>query len=253
LSDSKGEKQGGVLREVDGQARRLAGTLLRTARFAALAHAAPLNGWPSVSRVLLATAIDGSPVFLISQLSPHFRGLEGDARCSVLVGEPGKGDPLAHARMSIFGRARRIGEDEERRLVRSRFLMRHPKAELYADFGDFAFWQVDIERASLNGGFGKAYELAAADIVSAMPGLADLARNEAGAVQHMNEDHVDAIDLYAGHVLGEPVSGWRLACLDPDGLDLVKGDRVARLWFDTPMSGPDDMRPVLVEVAKRLR
>ena len=40
-----------------------------------------------------------------------------------------------------------------------RYLNRHPKARLYAGFADFAFFRLAVERASLNGGFGKAYHL----------------------------------------------------------------------------------------------
>ena len=43
--------------------------------------------------------------------------------------------------------------------LRERWLARHPKAALYIDFGDFNFYRLALERAFLNGGFGKAYVL----------------------------------------------------------------------------------------------
>lgn len=252
MSASKADKTD-MLQPVDDEARRLAKTLLRCGRFAALGHVQPTEGWPWVSRVSLATDMAGRPSFLISQLSPHFAGLEADARCSLLIGEPGKGDPLAHARMTLAGRAERLGDGSVRAHVRRRFLQRHPKAALYADFGDFAFWRVRPERLSLNAGFGKAYELGPADVVGDAACLDALGELEAGAVAHMNEDHQDAIDLYAGSALGRPVSGWSLAALDPEGLDLVKGDQTARFWFAEPLRTAADLRPVLVEHAKSLR
>ena len=91
-----------VLQPVDDSARRLSKTLIRTARQAALGTIDPTDGSPFVSRVSLATAMDGSPVFLISRLSGHFANLESDPRCSLLVGEPGKGDPLAHPRITFL-------------------------------------------------------------------------------------------------------------------------------------------------------
>ncbi|MEM6374522.1 MAG: pyridoxamine 5'-phosphate oxidase family protein, partial [Pseudomonadota bacterium] len=114
---------------------------LWTARHGALATLDAASGTPMASRVSVASASDGCPVFLISQLSGHFGALEDDPRASVLLGDPGKGDPLAHPRITVFGRAVRIAEDA-RDHIRARFLARHPKAALYVDFPDFAFWRL---------------------------------------------------------------------------------------------------------------
>ncbi|MEO1329767.1 MAG: DUF2470 domain-containing protein [Pseudomonadota bacterium] len=240
-----------VLREVDADARRQAADLIRTARFGALATIDPEGGAPMASRVSIATAMDGAPIFLISRLSGHFGALEHDPRSSLLLGEPGRGDPLAHPRITIFGRAERL-EGEARVRARARFLSRHPKAALYADFGDFAFWRLAVEGGALNGGFGKAYALTAEDLIAAPVDPAFEAM-EPDAVAHMNEDHADALALYATRLLGRPDGAWRIACLDPEGLDLVDGDAIARLWFEPPLAAPDELRPRLVALAKRAR
>lgn len=238
-----------VLRTVDADARRLAKCLLRSARFGALGSIDTADGSPSVSRVSLATAMDGAPGFLISRLSSHFGNLDSDARCSLLVGEPGKGDPLAHARMTITGHARRLDGDEREAFSR-RYLMRHPKASLYAGFADFAFWVIDLSRASLNGGFGKAYALEPGDVLAASGALRELGALEPSAVEHMNADHKEAVDAYARLAGGEG-HGWHLACLDTEGLDLVKGDACARLWFDTPLEDADGLRATLMSLSQR--
>ncbi|MEM6670870.1 MAG: DUF2470 domain-containing protein [Pseudomonadota bacterium] len=67
----------------------------------------------------------------------------------------------------------------------------------------------------------------------------------------MNEDHSDAVAYYATVLLGRPPDDWRLACVDLEGLDLVHGDEVARFWFDPPLKSADELRPRLVELAKR--
>ena len=61
-----------VIRETDDEARALARRLLRSARYVALAVLEPETGYPSVSRVLLATDTDGSPVILVSALRQPF-------------------------------------------------------------------------------------------------------------------------------------------------------------------------------------
>lgn len=245
------DKKKDVLQPVDEAARRLAKTLLRTARYGALGTLEQSDGAPAVSRVSLATAMNGDPVFLISQLSGHFGNLEADARCSLLVGEPGKGDPLAHPRMTLIGQAERVPDyEEERGLIKSRYLMRHPKAALYVDFADFAFWRVRITRASLNAGFGRAYALGGDDVATAVAGLAALADMETGAIKHTNDDHAEAVARYA-QLAGAEGVGWRISGIDPEGLDLARSDETARLWFDEPLKSAADLRPVLVTLARR--
>jgi heme iron utilization protein len=121
------------------------------------------------------------------------------------------------------------------------------------DFGDFAFFRLTVERASLNGGFGKAYALTQEDLVLPEEAWSAIADWEAGAVDHMNEDHPEAISLYARRLLKQPEGNWSLASLDPEGLDLKAGDRLVRLWFDTLLSEPAAIRPVLAELAKKAR
>jgi len=239
---------------VDDDARRLARDLLRRARQGALATLDPADGMPLATRTALATDMDGAPVFLTSTLSAHTQALLADARCSLLLGEPGKGDPLAHPRLTVSGTARGIAaEDPARARLKRRYLARHPKAELYVDFADFGFWRLESRRASLNGGFGRAYAMTPPDVLSDMSGLDGLLDFEGGAVAHMNEDHSDAVELYARAFCQAEAGPWRLAGLDPEGLDLVLGDRVERLWFDTPLTSPQEMRPRLVQLAKDAR
>jgi hypothetical protein len=238
---------------VDDAARRLARGLLRTARYGALAALDPADGHPLATRIGLAGDMDGAPVFLISTLSAHTQALLVDTRCSILVGEPGKGDPLAHPRLTVTGRAGRIAEGDTRERLKRRYIARHPKAALYVDFPDFSFWRLEVARASLNGGFGRAYAMMPADVLSDMTGLEGLLAFEAGAVEHMNADHADAVELYARAFCDAPPGPWQLADLDPEGLDLVLGDEVQRLWFNAPLTAPEEMRPLLVGLAGAAR
>jgi putative heme iron utilization protein len=249
----KPEKKDPLL-PVDAQARRLARDLLRRARHGALATLDPQSGDPLATRSGLAPDIDGTPVFLTSTLSAHTQALLADPRCSLLVGEPGKGDPLAHPRLTVVGRAERIAPDAPLRArLKRRYLARHPKAALYVDFGDFSFWRLEVARASLNGGFGRAYAMTAGDVLTDLAGLEALLESEAGAVAHMNEDHADAVELYARAFCDAEAGPWQLAGLDPEGLELVLGDRVERLWFASPLTAPEELRARLVQLAKDAR
>jgi putative heme iron utilization protein len=239
-----------VIRETDTEAIRLAKTLIRTARFGALATLDPGSGAPLASRVGVATDIDGAPLILVSMLSAHTRALMADRRCSLLVGEPGRGDPLAHPRISIACQANRLERDTaEQARAERRYLNRHPKAKLYAGLGDFHFFRLESQGAGLNAGFGKAYLLERADILSQLTVADDLAASEQSAIDHMNEDHADAIDVYAKAFTGAQASGWTITGIDPEGIDLASGDETRRVFFPEPLAAAGDLRKVLVDMA----
>src|SRR5579872_5686592 len=140
-------------------------TLLRQTRAGALATIDRNTGHPFASLVNVATDADGAPLILVSRLSTHTANLEQNGRASVLLASTGKGDPLAHPRLTILGAFVQIerGSTEEPR-VRRRFLARHPKSELYAGFADFSFWRLNAVSAHLNGGFARAADLRAAEV-----------------------------------------------------------------------------------------
>ena len=242
-----------LLQPVDDDTRRAARTLLREARSGALATLSVESGAPSASRVLVCVDHDGTPVLLMSGLSSHTAALEADPRTSLMIGEPGRGDPLAHARLSLHGKAVKVVDSEARARLRARCLQRHPKSKLYVDLPDFSFWRLEPIGASYIAGFGRAHALTLNDLVTPSAVDAPLANSEAGAVEHMNDDHADAILLYATSLLGEEAGDWALAGIDASGLDLRHGDRLRRLWFDQPLEKAEDMRPQLVILAKKAR
>jgi len=218
--------------------------LLRRVRPATLATLTT-TGAPFASLTTLATDVDGAPILLLSQLSQHTRFLEQDSRCSLLLGQGGRGDPLAHPRLTLVARAARTADLR----VRERFLRRNPKATLYADFPDFSFWRAEIEDAHLNGGFARAADLLLADLTGAEALLAA----EGDILAHMNADHAEALALYAEKLAGAGAGPWRASGIDPEGLDLIAGDATARVPFPAPVRSPDEARAALVELARLAR
>ena len=223
----------------------LARELLRSVRSGALATLDP-DGTPFASLVTIATAADGTPLMLLSRLSAHTRNLLADPRCSLLFSPGGKGDPLAHPRLTVAGAAAQTGEPR----ARERFLARHPKAKLYADFPDFGFFRLDPRAGHLNGGFAKAVTLTRPELLLDLAGAQGLVEGERGAVEHMNADHADALGLYA---VGRGEGPWRLTGLDPEGMDLIAGERTARVTYPTPVADMGALRKALVAMAAQAR
>jgi heme oxygenase (biliverdin-IX-beta and delta-forming) len=238
----------------DFDPKSLAKELLRVTRAGSLATLDRNTGHPFASLVNVATDSDGAPVILISRLSTHTANLEADPRASVLLAATGKGDPLAHPRLTLTGSFVRVARDDPREpRLRRRFLARHPKSELYAGFADFSFWRLDAISAHLNGGFARAADLTAADVMTDVSGADDLIGAETGAVAHMNTDHAEAVRLYATKLLGANDGPWRLSGLDPDGLDLACGDLTLRLGFAERVTTAQQLRTALVDLAARAR
>ena len=238
----------------DFDPKAVAKALLRATRAGALATIDRNTGHPFASLVNVATDIDGSPLILLSRLSTHTANLEVDGRASLLLASTGKGDPLAHPRLTLLGSFVQIARDEpELPRIRRRFLARHPKSELYAGFGDFSFWRLQTVSAHLNGGFARAADLKAADVMTDIAGAENLIDAEEGAVAHMNDDHAEAVRLYATKLIGAEDGPWRLTGLDPEGLDLARGDATLRLPFPQRVVNAEQLRKVVVELAAKAR
>jgi putative heme iron utilization protein len=228
--------------------------LLRSIRSGALATLDRNTGHPFCSLVNVATDVDGSPLILVSQLSTHTANIEVDPRASVLLASTGKGDPLAYPRLTALGSFAKIdrGAPDEGRVLR-RFLARHQKSELYARFADFSFWRMTVVSAHLNGGFARAADLRASDLLTDTADAAEMIELEPGAVEHMNSDHAEVVRLYATRLLGEADGAWRVTGVDPDGLDLALGDRTARMPFASRVLDGSTLRKVLAEAGAQAR
>jgi heme iron utilization protein len=228
--------------------------LLRTIRAGTLATLDRHTGHPFGSLVNVATDTDGSPMILVSRLSTHTANLEIDGRASILLAQTGKGDPLAHPRLTLLGSMQQVDrEAEDDARVRRRFLARHPKSELYAGFGDFSFWRMAVASAHLNGGFARAADLKAGDVLTELSSAEDMVEVEPDAVAHMNEDHGEAVRLYATKLLGARDGAWRVTGIDPDGMDLMLGDVVLRLPFPERVRTPTVLRQMLKRLADEAR
>jgi putative heme iron utilization protein len=232
---------------------RMVRELIRSNDRAALASAlpggGPDGGWPYASLVLVAVDHDLAPILLLSDLADHSKAIAADARVSLLFdGTAGLDQPQTGPRVSLLGRAARTGDERLKR----RFLARHPDAALYAGFKDFNFYRVAPERAHLVGGFGKIRWFTLAELMPVPPPAA-LAEAEQGIVSHMNQDHADALDLYARKLLGRAGEGWRMTGIDAEGVDLRQGGQVARLCFDAPLAAAEQARQALIRLVEKAR
>lgn len=239
----------------------LARELVRSAWKATLASVARSGGHPYGSLVALATEPDGAPLLLLSGLAEHTQNIVLDQRISVLIDGTSAGPAaLTGPRVTLVGRIAKATSETARR----RYLARHPHAAGFIDFADFRMYVVGIEWAHLVAGFGRIVRLDAADVTVPIGDAGDLIAAEPGILQHMNEDHADALDRMAQRALAErhgadssgvhiAPGAWRMCSCDPEGFDLVAGSNALRLSFPQRVTTPDAVRRALVAMAQTAR
>jgi putative heme iron utilization protein len=230
-------------------------TLVSTVKTATLCTVARKpEGHPYGSFVTYAT--DGpTPVFLISHLAEHTRNLIGDERCSLLVAEPGEGNPLARGRVTLVGRCEQL-TGTEAESARSAYLKAHPSAEFYIDFRDFSLWGLRVESARYIGGFGNMSWVDRDGWSDGEPDPLVSVRDR--IVEHMNEDHQDAMDaMCRAFTKATDFSGVKMTAVDRYGfemsVEMPDGSRPIRLAFDNAAVDATQARIELVTLTKRAR
>jgi heme iron utilization protein len=231
---------------------RLARSLLRRRREGALATLMVGSGDPYCSLVNVASYPDGSPILLISRLAVHTRNILADSRVSLMLDERAAGDPLEGARIMLSGRAEEVTAADPG-VARRRYLNAHPAAETFVDFKDFSFFLIRPSGTHLVAGFGRIVDLKPQQFLTDVSDAAELLEVEQSAVEHMNADHREALNLYATKLLGAEPADWRCTGCDPDGIDLQAGNGTLRLEFAERVTGPGALRKALAKLADEAR
>jgi hypothetical protein len=212
-------------------------------------------GWPFGSVMPYGLDAQGCPIFLISSMAVHTQNLRADPRASLLVTQPGwTGDPLAGARVTVMGQVTELPA-ADLQPTRAAYLARYENAAAWVDFDDFAFYRLEVTAVYYVGGFGAMDWVSAADYTAAQPDpLADVAL---GIIDHMNQDHADALRLYCWAYAGLEVDEAVMTSVDRLGFRMrVRiGERVqgVRLAFTREVRSTQEARTVLVALVREAR
>lgn len=210
------------------------------------------DGYPHGSYVTFA--LDGpDPVFLVSKLATHTQNLDGDVRASLMAHESHADDPLANGRVTLVGNCERLDDDVS---ARAAFLAVHPQAEYYVDFKDFGFYRLRVESLRYIGGYGRMSWVDVDDWRSAEPD--PLAPHTGDIIQHMNQDHADALVAYArAFTRATDTDQAVMTGVDRYGFEMSvkteRGPRPARVAFGSDITTPTAARKALVALVKEAR
>jgi putative heme iron utilization protein len=224
----------------------------RTASLASLSE----DGTPWSSLVMYGLLDDGTPALMVSTLAEHGRNLIRDPRASLMVAAPqSTSDPLASGRVTIAGRVERpTGAHESE--AHAACLAAMSSGKVFAEFGDVCLWTLEVERVRWVGGYGTMGSASADDYRAAEPD--PTAASAAHAVEHLNDDHPDALLLMAQQLGGYP-DATRATCttIDRYGLDLAvftpRGVAPIRIGYEERIDAPDGLRAATVELTRRAR
>ncbi|MDX2289273.1 MAG: DUF2470 domain-containing protein [Hyphomicrobiaceae bacterium] len=240
----------------DDPIARAARIVTRSALTGSLATLQAGRGHPYASLVLVAYTPDGAPILLLSTLALHTRNLAADPRASLLLdGTAGSADPMSGDRATLIGTIEKVSDQDRSADLAQRFVRRHPAASQYAGFADFAIYTMAVESCHFIGGFGRIHSIVFDRLAVRCDGASALLAAATDIVQHMNDDHHDAVQLYA-EVLARMPSGerpFRMTGIDPTGIDIAGRLRGARLEFPAPVTTPDEARKHLVALVAEAR
>jgi putative heme iron utilization protein len=199
-------------------------------------------GYPFGSVTPYAVDSQCRPIIYISHIAQHTKNLLKDPRVSLTVLEDHakSSDVLTHGRVTCIADAHAVDANEED--VRERYFRYFPSAREFQATHDFSFFRLEPVRIRFIGGFGQIFWVERDEFMISNPFSA---AHELRIIQHMNNDHADALRGYAG---GNPAE---MVGIDSEGFDLLNSGDKLRLWFDKPVQSMDDARQALISMARK--
>jgi putative heme iron utilization protein len=224
------------------QAREL---LLKEYRGVLSTHSKSMPGFPFGSVVPYCLDADGNPLILISRIAQHTHNLQKDPKCSLLVGERDAEDVQAVGRLTLMAEAHKLADPEAIEAAAGRYYRYFPESSQYHSAHDFDFWVLRPVRHRYIGGFGAIHWLDDVTLANPFAGKA-----EVSMVEHMNDDHANAIAHYV-ELSGLPASApASLVGIDTEGMHLRIGQGLHWLAFPRSCNTPIQVREALVLLAR---
>lgn len=210
-------------------------------------HSKKFSGYPFGSVVPYCLDQSGQPMILISRLAQHTQNITDNPRVSLTLLEtnPEQGDIQQLERLTLLADVEKITAVED---AAQRYYRCFPQAHGYHDELDFDFYRLNLVQLRFIEGFGQARWLSPGGVVQANPFTTEhLIR----IVDHMNEDHGDAIQHYCDQAaISNLERDATMAAIDGDGMTLRVDNHLQRVEFARSVTTSEEARAILVEMAR---
>jgi heme iron utilization protein len=207
-------------------------------------HSVDVQGYPFGSIAPFMLNYDGEPTMLISDIAQHTRNIKRNNKVSLTIFDSRAIDPQASGRLTWIGDAELIDPSDTE--IRQRYLRYFPAAESYFETHDFSLYRIGLRRARFIGGFGQIYWIEPEAMLVRNPFRA----TERGIIEHMNQDHREALLHYCKVLAGTKAATVTMIGIDSEGFDMLVDERKLRIDFDTPISTLEEARATLVRLAR---
>lgn len=222
--------------------------LLNTKDFGILSTlSVKLAGFPFGSVVPYCLDGQGNVVILISTIAQHTKNIAQDDRCSItIISEVD--DVQANGRLCIIGHMEGLNANETE--VQERYYRHFPKSKAYGNTHDFSFYRLRPISVRYIGGFGAIHWFEPSEFLIDNPFQG---KEEHGIINHMNEDHHDAIVSYCEFYKKMTISAddtLRMVGIDASGFDVFVNEKKVRFDFELPVQNAQEARAALVALSK---
>ncbi|MBA55724.1 MAG: heme iron utilization protein [Pseudomonadales bacterium] len=210
-------------------------------------HSKKYPGFPFGSVVPFCLDETGQPLILISRLAQHTQNIADNAKVSLTLLESNseEGDIQQVERLTLLAEAEAVAEVDQ---AAQRYYRCFPQARGYHDELDFDFYRLNLVQLRFIEGFGQARWLSPGDTILANPFTAEQLKR---IVDHMNEDHADAIQHYSElAAIPNPAGDATMAAIDSEGMTLRVANRLHRVEFERSVTTSEEARAILVEMAR---
>ncbi|HSE35682.1 MAG TPA: DUF2470 domain-containing protein [Blastocatellia bacterium] len=208
-------------------------------------HSIDVAGYPFGSIAPYTLNYDGEPIILISDIAQHTRNIKHNNKVSLTVFESQADDPQSGGRLTWIGDAEPVDASDNQ--SRGRYLRYFPSAASYFDTHEFSFYRIGLRRARFIGGFGEIYWIEPDVMLVKNP----FRETERGIIEHMNQDHQQALFHYCKVFGRAGVEAVTMTGIDGEGFDLSADNRKLRIDFDSPIHTTEEARATLVNLARR--
>ena len=145
-----------------------------------------------------------------------------------------------------MGEARAITDAEA---IARRYLRYYPDHEQYLQIGGFRFYVIEPIQVRFIQGFGGLHWISGEHYLAP----AELTQAEASILEHMNQDHGEALRTYCSYVHRIEALDAQMVGIDCDGFDVRADGQMLRITFAEPVTNPGQVRSALIALADEAR
>lgn len=209
-----------------------------------------IEGYPFGSVVPFCLNDKNQIILLISDIAQHTKNIKENPKTSLTLHNTDQDNIQKGWRLTIAGDVT-LAPDSEVDAIAARYERHFPESAKYHRVHDFKFYLLTPKKCRYINGFGEIHWVDYDMILAPTP--FDSA-TEARIINHMNEDHQDALLLFLETRINiTKPEKVRMTHVDQYGFTVAHDETMVRFSFDKEATSPTDIRVFLVDMVNNVR